>query len=261
MVSRCPECGIDQIIENNGEMVCLSCGLVLDDSMFEENPFLEEGKQRQAKLPSLTSAGGMKVDGNIVKNSWLYSTREKNLQKAEDMFNRIASKIRVPETITREALRIFKIAVEQGVNVGRDNLSLIYASVYASCLINGLPKTPLELTKYSEVNRKKMMRSYLILKKKLGLKTNVVDPADFIPRFGSKLKLKADTITLAIKIVGKLKNKAVFSGKNPQTIVASALYLASQMNDDYRTQRDIANSTGVIEVTIRKVSKLIAGRL
>ncbi|MBR9675432.1 hypothetical protein GOV05_00295 [Candidatus Woesearchaeota archaeon] len=41
-------------------------------------------------------------------------------------------------------------------------------------------------------------------------------------------------------------------------MVASALYLASKLNKDDRTQRDIANTTGVIEVTIRKRSKEIA---
>lgn len=261
MISRCPECGMEQVTKMNNEIICQSCGLVLDDSMFEESPYLEEGKEKHAKIPSLISAGGMKVDGNIVKNTWLYSTKEKNLRKAEDRIDSISDSLSIPKYVTKEAFRIFKLANEEELNVGRDNLSLIYASLYASCLINGLPKTPLELTMNSEISKTKMMRSYSVLKNKLKLNTGVVNPVDFIPRFGSKLGLKAGTITFAIKMVEKLKDKPLISGKNPQTVVASALYLASKINEDYKTQREVANVTGVLEVTIRKMSKKMSEEL
>lgn len=42
---------------------------------------------------------------------------------------------------------------------------------------------------------------------------------------------------------------------NPTTIVATAIYLATKINNDSFTQREITNATGVIEVTIRKKSK------
>lgn len=76
-----------------------------------------------------------------------------------------------------------------------------------------------------------------------------------VQRFGSRLELKQSTITLAMEIITKLKGSAMMTGKHPKTIVASALYIASKMNDDYRTQRDFANAAGIIEVTLRQRSR------
>lgn len=128
-------------------------------------------------------------------------------------------------------------------------------------LIHCIPKTPREVIKNTGVESKKMLRAYKLLKKNLGLKVCSIDPVDFIPRFGSKLELKQSTITMAIQLVNKLKGNTKMIGKHPQSIVASALYIASKLNKDKRTQRDICHATGVIEVTVRKTAKLIAEAL
>jgi transcription initiation factor TFIIB len=153
---------------------------------------------------------------------------------------------------------IFKQAVQAGLNVGRDNLSLLYGSVYASCILHNVPKTPLEVTMYSEISKKKLMKAYRIIKKQLGLRLKTMDPADLVPRFGSRLGLKHETISKALEILGTIRENPLFVGKNPQTITASALYIAAKATGDARTQRDVANATGVIEVTIRKRSKEIS---
>lgn len=47
----------------------------------------------------------------------------------------------------------------------------------------------------------------------------------------------------------------MLSGKRPETILAGAIYLASKQTGEQITQRQIANKTGVIEVTIRKITR------
>ena len=259
MTPRCPECGSEDVrlFTQSGETMCQACGLVVEESLFEQNPYIDEAKQRQASIPAFQKAGGMKVDGAILEHSLLLSTREQNLKKAKRKLNTISAELSLPEYVKKDALVIFKTAVDQGINVGRSNLSMLYGAVYASCLMHCIPKTPLEVIRYSEVSKKQMLRAYKLLKENLGIKVCLVDPADFVPRFGSRLKLKQSTITLAIEIVRKLKGKMVMSGKHPQTIVASALYLASKLNKDKRTQREVSNATGVIEVTIQRTIKLI----
>ncbi len=97
-----------------------------------------------------------------------------------------------------------------------------------------------------------------MLKKNLHLKTKPIDPQDLVHRFASKLYLKAKTISIVTEILNKIKGKGIQQGRYPETIVASALYLGTKLNDEYRTQREIANVAGVMEVTIRKRSKEIA---
>jgi transcription initiation factor TFIIB len=259
----CPECGSVKIayIESKAEVVCKDCGLVVDDFGFERNPYLGEGKKKSAKLPLMIKAGTAPINGKIVKHSWLLSTREKNIKMAESRIRLIASKLRLTETVTNEAMYIFRLAVENNLNVGRDNISLAYGSMYLACMIHGIPKTPLEITMYSEISRKKMLRAYILLKKKLKLEVKPVEALDYVPRFASRLRLNQKTVTKANEILIKMKGHPVTYGKHPETLVASAIYLASQMTGEEITQRAVANATGVIEVTIRKRSKEIVNEL
>lgn len=259
MTNICPECGSKKIVCSTryGEVTCVECGIVLDDSPIEQNPFISEPKKSLAMPSALSIAGTQNIDGKIIKNSWLLSTKEKNLNAAKKNLELISSKLKLTEITNKEAFTIFKLAVDRNLNIGRDNNTLLYASVYAACIMQNIPKTPLEVVAYSGISRAKMLRSYRLLKEKLGLKICKVDPIDFVHRFASRLHLKQPTITLAIEIISKIKDSPYCLGKHPKTIVASALYLASKIKNDYRTQRDIANATGVIEVTIRKRSKEI----
>lgn len=45
--------------------------------------------------------------------------------------------------------------------------------------------------------------------------------------------------------------------RKPETIAAGALYAAMNMKKDLRPQREVANASGVIEVTVRKRAREI----
>jgi len=262
-MNKCPECGSVNIFfqSHTGESSCKDCGLILDESPFDTSPFVPDNVKSSALHPAVSHAGGLGMDGKIVKHSWLYSTREKNLRLANSRIHSIASRLKLPEYIVKEAKLIFKTAVDKNLNIGRDNASFAYGSVYASCSMHCLPKTPLELVAYTDMTKKKLMKAYRILVKELNLKVNVCDPLDLIPRFATKMGLSQKTITTAINIVMKLKGSKVINGRNPKTIVASALYVASKKNGEKITQRIVANAVGVIEVTIRKRSHEIEAEL
>ena len=250
---RCPECGGYEIDVCTDGIHCRNCGLVLDDSPIERNPFVETSKISTVSKFGFSET--MPVSGKIVKHHWMKSTREKNLYKAKRRLELVSSKVRLAPAVERDAFLLFKNAVDKNLNLGRDNASLMYACVYASCLMHNLPKTPLEVIAFSGVQKSKMLKSYRLIKTGLKLKFDLVDPTDLIHRFASRLELKQTTVTLAIKIIEKMKENNKTAGKQPKTIVASALYVASKVNGDSRTQREVANASGVIEVTIRKRSK------
>jgi transcription initiation factor TFIIIB Brf1 subunit/transcription initiation factor TFIIB len=252
-MNRCPECGGFEIDSCSDGLHCRNCGLVVDDTPIS-TPFLPDNKKRSASLPGTSIAGTMPMNGRVIKHYWLLTTREKNLFKSKKQLGRIASKLRLPNSVEKDAYFIFKSAVDKDLNVGRDNASMLYASVYASCIMHNIPKTPLEIVAHSDMSRKRMLSSYKIIKEKLNLHVNPIDPLDFIQRFSSRLQLKQETISLVNEIVGNLKGNPIIVGKQPKTIVASAIYIATKMTQDKRSQREVANATGVIEVTIRKRS-------
>ncbi len=259
MNRQCPECGGRNIyiMHNRKEKVCNDCGLILDDCLIEERQFIDEGRKNHATNPYLSIASGKGVDGKIFKDSWLYSTKEKNFQSVCEKIDFVVSRLRLTSNISKEACLLFKSVIDRDINIGRDNNSLLYACVYISCIMHGVPRTPLEITAFTDIKIKKLMKAYKIIKHELNLNLENIQPIDLVQRFGSRANLKQSTITKAIDIFVKINNNIIFSGKNPQTLVASALYLASKITNEGKTQREIANATGVIEVTIRKRSREI----
>lgn len=251
---RCPDCGNQEARydETPGEIVCAMCGLVIEEAGFEKKPFISESRKNLATDSYLSEAGGKDQDGKIVKASWLRTTREKNYNQARKKLQLVGSRLRLPDYVIKEANVIFKRSMEQNLNVGRDNNSLVYASIYAACMTHRLPKIPLELSIHGEITIKKLMRTYRMIKDKLGLKIAFIDPVDLIPRFASQLKMTPEATSKAVDIVNQMKECQAFLGKNPQTLVATALYLAGLETGCEKTQRDVTNVTGVIEVTIRK---------
>jgi transcription initiation factor TFIIB len=79
----------------------------------------------------------------------------------------------------------------------------------------------------------------------------VVDSVQCIAKISSKLKITEKTKRHAIKIIKEIQEQNESAGKDPMGLAASALYLSCVQTGVPITQRDIAESAGVTEVTIR----------
>ena len=65
------------------------------------------------------------------------------------------------------------------------------------------------------------------------------------------MKLSAETQSKAIDILQQARDAELTSGRGPTGIAAASLYVAALMNNEKRTQREVADVAGVTEVTIR----------
>jgi transcription initiation factor TFIIB len=65
----------------------------------------------------------------------------------------------------------------------------------------------------------------------------------------------------ALSIIDQAKEQGITIGKAPGGLAAAALYIAGIIEDDRRTQREIAESANVTEVTVRNRYKDIVKRL
>ena len=65
-------------------------------------------------------------------------------------------------------------------------------------------------------------------------------------------KTMQETLELRIlEVLNKARNAELTSGRGPTGIAAASLYVAALMNNEKRTQREVADVAGVTEVTIR----------
>ena len=138
---------------------------------------------------------------------------------------------------------------------------MITAALYAACRLCRVPRTLEEIAEVSSVDKIELGRSYRYLVRELGIKMAPTNPADYVPRFASALGLSGETQAKAIEILKKASQMGLTSGRGPTGAAAAAIYIASVLQDERRTQRDIAEVVKVTEVTIRNRYKEIVEHL
>ncbi|MEM1535350.1 MAG: transcription initiation factor IIB [Candidatus Pacearchaeota archaeon] len=286
---KCPECGSASFIydETRGELICSNCGLVVEEQPIErgrEWREFEEGKRRgRAGAPLSLQKFDLGLSTSVGKNIDLYrlstekKTRkffrlkkwqervgtsiERNLRLAMAELTRIASYLNLPNLIRDEAARIYNQILQKGFIRGRNMESVVAACIYSACRTYSIPRTFDEIAEATNVSRKEIGRTYRFIIRKLGVKIKPSDPKDYITRFASILKLSPKSSQDAIKLLKRIESAEFISGRGPAGIAAAALYIAALLNDERRTQREVADVAGVTEVTIRNRYKELLDHL
>lgn len=289
-VKRCPECGGINLFWNKekGEVICKDCGLVIEDKMVdfsqEWREFEADGaeKRRRSGAPMTytqydqglgTEVGG-KADlsrlGGKVRNKffrlrkWQYrisTAIERNLKLALGELKRVSSYLKLPKSVEEESSRIYTLAVQRGLVRGRSMESVVAGALYAACRRHEVPRTLDELSEASGIEKKEIGRTYRFVTRELGINILPSNPADYIPRFASALKLSPETQSEAVEILEKAQREELTSGRGPTGIAAAALYVSALLHGEKRTQREVADVAGVTEVTIRNRYKELLEKL
>ena len=90
----------------------------------------------------------------------------------------------------------------------------------------------------------------------------ISDPATYVPRFITQLKLPGKVQQKVIEILEDAKSqRSLVTGRDPRGLAAAAIYIASILMDHRVTQRDIAMAAGVTEVTVRNRYKELVRKL
>ncbi len=186
---------------------------------------------------------------------------ERNLKLALAELRRVASFLKLPKSVEEESARIYTMAVQRGLVRGRSMESVVAGALYAACRRHEVPRTLDELSEASGIDKKEIGRTYRFVTRELGIRILPSNPVDYIPRFASALKLSADTQSKAVNILEQAQNSELTSGRGPTGIAAASLYVAALINNEKRTQREVADIAGVTEVTIRNRYKELIKKL
>jgi transcription initiation factor TFIIB len=283
--TKCPECKSKRIIRDyeRGEMICASCGLIIAENIHDMGPewraFDAEQKEKKARggapIKYMRPNKGLVTEidqynrdirgGKISpkKQAQLYRMRkwhkrvsiatsmERNLVIALAELDRVASALGLPENIKESAALLYRRAVKEELIRGRLIESVVAAVIYAICRLQGIPRTLDEISRASGIEKKEIGRAYRFLKAELKVDVPLTDPAQYVPKFATALKLGGEVQTEAIKLIKKALRKGLISGRGPTGVAAAALYIASAMHGEKKTQKEVADVAGVTEVTIR----------
>ena len=186
---------------------------------------------------------------------------ERNIKFALTELRRIAAQLNLPQILTEEAARIYRIAAENGLVRGRSMESVVAGSTYIACKKYKIPRTLREIADVFPLDVKEVGKTYRFVCRQLGIKILPPDPLDYVYRFANELELPANVQTRAVGIIEGAQKMEITSGKGPTGIAAAALYIASLIEDEKRTQREVADVAGVTEVTIRNRYKELLKKL
>ncbi len=282
---KCPECGSKRIVRDyeKGELICSACGLIIAENIHDMGPewraFDAEQKEKKARggapIKFMRPNKGLVTEidqynrdirgGKISpkKQAQLYRMRkwhkrvsiatsmERNLVIALAELDRVASSLGLPENIKESAALLYRRAVKEELIRGRLIESVVAAVIYAICRLQGIPRTLDEISRASGIEKKEIGRAYRFLKSELKVDVPLTDPAQYVPKFATALKLGPEVQEEAVKLIKKALRKGLISGRGPTGVAAAALYIASAMHGEKKTQKEVADVAGVTEVTIR----------
>ena len=288
-IKKCTECQSANLTYDAhlGEVICNDCGSVLEDQMVDtgadlSGKFDKSEKKGRGGAPISMQKFDKGLTTNVGEISDIYrlepgQTRkflrlkkwqervstsiERNLRLAMAELRVIASYLNLPNVIRDEASRIYNYVLQRGLVRGRSMESVIAACLYAACRSYNIPRTLDEMATASDVERKEIGRTYRFVIRKLGIKVKQSSPKDYVSRFSSVLKLSPKTQNEALKILRDAERVELTSGRGPAGIAAAALYVAALINDEKKTQREVADVAGITEVTIRNRYKELIERL
>jgi transcription initiation factor TFIIB len=292
---KCPKCGSTHLVKDysRAEIVCEKCGLVIDTDIIDHGPewraFDSEQREKKTRtgspmtytihdkgLSTTISWQNRDAYGKSIPTrnraqlyrlrKWQTRTRinngtEKNLSLALSFLDRISSMLNLPRNIRETAAMLYRKAVRQKLTRGRSIEGIATAVLYAACRQCNLPRTLEEISRVSQIKKKEIGRYYRDISRKLHLKLLPTVPQDYISRFCSRLNLSNDVQIKSIEILKKALNKELTSGRAPTGMAAAAMYIASVLCGERRTQREVSEISGVTEVTIRNRYKELAYEL
>jgi transcription initiation factor TFIIB len=176
---------------------------------------------------------------------------ERNLQFALSEIDRMASALGVPRSVREVASVIYRRALKEDLIRGRSIEGVATGALYAACRKEDIPRSLEEIADVSRVERKEIGRTYRYISHELGLEMRPVDPKQYVPRFCSDLDLPEEVQNQAKTIIEETAEQGLLSGKSPTGYAAAAIYAASLLCNEKRTQREVAGVAQVTEVTIR----------
>jgi transcription initiation factor TFIIB len=185
------------------------------------------------------------------RRSQVHTSEDRNLRQAFSELDRLGEKLNVGPAVIEKAAYIYRKAFDKHLIRGRSISTMITASLYAALRDTETPRTLKDLAGLSGVKKNDLAQSYRLILKEMDLRMPVRDPAKYISRIGSKAGASERTQRRALEILRRAQEAGAAAGKDPMGLAASALYVASVMENESLTQKDFAVAAGVTEVTIR----------
>jgi len=273
--NKCNNVYVDHV---RGESVCLDTGEVIDSKMIIEGrdwrSYSTEEWLRRAHVENITSAVhdyGLATSIDIssrklierlkfarlsaVQRETRVSKSDKKLVDALSKLNRVASLLDLPSEVRETSAQILRRIISNLKPRKHSVDAYIAVSIVLAARKHRIKIRAKDAISILGVSEAEYWKALSDVSFNLGAFISnfkeYLDPREFIPSIVNKLNVSYGVELVASKIVSVLKEAGYTEGKDPAGIAAAAVYIASIVVNEKKTQREVAEASNVTEVTIR----------
>ena len=288
----CEICGGSSWDSDNirGETVCSECGYVAAENMIDPGAewvnhsngddrsrvgapstltLSDRGLSTEIRRSDLTSGGARKhgLSGKALRD-WRRRQRIDQRSKTRDSRSRnlsvamqfIRDRGALPPQIEQEAASLYRHSVGRGLVTGRSIRGVTAACVYIAAREAKIPRKIEDIGEsfdmVSEVEVKELKRTIRLVARNLGTH-HITGPDEYFEKFHSDLGLPPNVLGQARDIWNGVKDDLSWQGKKPSGVAGVVLYYASQNSTSPRTQSEVCAVSGISEVTLRGLLKIL----
>lgn len=292
MAGSCEVCGETSWDTDNirGETICSNCGFVASENMIDPGAewvnhsngddrsrvgapstltLSDKGLSTEIRRSDLTSGGARKhgLSGKALRD-WRRRQRIDQRSKTRDSRSRnlsvamqfIRDRGDLPPQIEQEAASLYRHSVARGLVTGRSIRGVTAACVYIAAREAKIPRKIEDIGKafdmISDIEVKELKRTIRLVARNLGTH-HITGPEEYFEKFHSDLGLPPEVLGGAREIWSQVKDDLSWQGKKPSGIAGVVLYYASQNSTSSRTQSEVCKVSGISEVTLRGLLKIL----
>jgi len=292
IAGSCHVCGGNSWDDDNirGETVCSECGYVASENMIDPGAewvnhsngddrsrvgapstltLSDKGLSTEIRRSDLTSGGARKhgLSGKSLRD-WRRRQRIDQRSKTRDSRSRnlsvamqfIRDRGDLPPQIEQEAASLYRHSVERGLVTGRSIRGITAACVYIAAREAKIPRKIEDIgdafDMVSDVEVKELKRTIRLVARNLGTH-HITGPEEYFEKFHSDLGLPPAVLGGTREIWDQVKDDLSWQGKKPSGIAGVMLYYASQNSTSPRTQSEVCAVSGISEVTLRGLLKIL----
>jgi transcription initiation factor TFIIB len=274
---------------SSGEILCGSCGRVLEERSLDTVPLFEydsDSRKKQFGLANsftmydmnmttiMSDKDGMGRTLSSINKTAFYrlkilntrsniAAKNKTLHSALLFLNMLQMKLALPDSVTENSALLYRKAMRAKMTIGRKSKNLMCACIYAACKQSGVPRSLGEISFTSNIGKKELGRTYRSLVEEMDLSLEPFGSAEFLAKIANEAQVSAKSQRSALEILSTLEKEGLTRGRNPKAMAAASLYLACILNAEQKTQSEITRASGVTSTTIRaryyEIKKFILG--
>jgi transcription initiation factor TFIIB len=272
----CPECGGRLRVEGT-ETVCSECGLVVSEDRIDHGPewrsfaddttdpkrtgaprtrarhdrglSTEIGRATRATSRKRRRIARMRTQHNRAR---IGSKRDRNRVYAFTEIRRLSDVLGLPDPVRDRACTLFESAQDADLLRGRSIEGFASASVYVAARTANVARTVPEVCAAAKATEDEHRAAFAAMNRELGLPIGAVHPAEYLPRFASKLDCSSWIESRARELAETAVDGGLVGGRNPSGVAAACLYTASREGGGDVTQQQAAEVADVTPVTVRK---------